>query len=454
MSIISIPRISDNYLIKVFVDDVLKNHEEHGITPTAQIVIGLPGLSVALSIDAEGGIQSNYDSIVETLRDATSSSILNITFHDKSKHPHCRLVYKRSPDSFIDSLDFSKEAKSEEVVLIQQKIHAMLLRCINGNSTADIRGDVFSAHHEVLTKLEGFNANLIADQHEHSQKVEGEKHSFLEANGEKHQARMAELEDDFKSKRDQLDSEYQEKDDALKAREQAVEDADNTTARRKTTTSMLEKVQEKAERFNFSSSVNRRSAVTVILCLVLMILGGMNSYYALQGIDNLNYTTTSEDGFLKQVLRPTAEKPTEMLWFLYVRVFFGSVLFITSTLYLIKWMNSWTNRIAQQELENQKFVRDLNRSHLTIEMCLEWNEKKDGTIPEQLLAAMTEGLFKDKVQANTEVNHPIDQLASALVKSAEKIEFPLGNGKITTSGKAVAKEKTPKQDIPKDGQAA
>ena len=120
----------------------------------------------------------------------------------------------------------------------------------------------------------------------------------------------------------------------------------------------------------------------------------------------------------------TTEKPTEMMWFLYVRVFLGSVLFLSSTLYLIKWINSWTDRIAQQELENQKFVRDLNRAHLTVEMCLEWNEKKDGQIPEQLLAAMTEGLFKDKAQSNTEVTHPIDQLASALVKSSEKIEFP------------------------------
>ena len=473
MSIISIPRISDNYLMKVFVDEVLKNHHEYGLSESTIITVNLYGASFTVSLtkgetEEDTVVSSTSPELLESLSNSSSNSIVNINFRDVSTNPYCMLTYSRTPNSFIDGLDFNQQEKPPHVVLIQQRIHAELLRHTDvfTSKGGSVEDNSFSAHHEVLTKLEGLNAHLIEKQHDYSRKLEQDKSDFIELNNKKYQDKIAELESNLKQKHEDIDSEYQEKNSKLKVREKAVLDADNTTTRRKTTTSMLTKVQEKAERFSFSSSVNERSFMTVCLCLLLMVSAVINSYMALSELDDLNYVKTSSSmkndpitgSYISiaatKELRPTAEKPAEILWFLYVRIFLGSVLFITSTLYLIKWMNTWTDRIAQQELENQKFVRDLNRSHLTVEMCLEWNDKKDGPIPEQLLAAMTEGLFKDKVQTNTQINHPIDQLASALVKSADKIEFPLGNGNITTSGKAVSKAAASKQDIPKNNQVA
>ncbi|SMY33600.1 hypothetical protein PMAL9190_01059 [Photobacterium malacitanum] len=456
MATISIPRISDNYLIKVFVNDLLLHHEKYGLTNQTKVVISLAGINITISVGyneekKENEISSDYHDLFISLENSSSNSIQSIYFNDDSK-PNSQFTYRRSQDSFIDTITINDQTKTEDVVLIQHKVHTELLRHTDMlTHSMNSENNIFPAHHDVLTKLEGLNANLIEKQHEHNRLLEQEKHAFLELNGEKHQTRLAELEDEFKSKRELLDNEYLGKDAALKIREQAVEDKDNRTTRRNTTTSMLKEVQAKATQFNFSPSVNRRSFITVLLCSVLIFVAILNTYTALTELHNINYTSTLD--ILRAELRPTAEKPSEMLWFLYVRIFLGSTLFITSVLYLIKWANSWADRIAQQELENQKFVRDLNRAHLTIEMCLEWNEKKDGSIPDKLLTAMTEGLFKDKTHSSVEINHPIDQLASALVKSAEKIEFPIGNGKITTSGKAVNKQKAPKQDIPKKGAA-
>lgn len=455
MATTSIPRISDNYLIKVFVNDVLLHHEKYGLSGQTQTIICLAGINITVSVryDEEkkkNEIFSDHNDLLISLENSASNSIKSIYFTDNTKQ-HSHFTYTRNQDSFIDKIDINDQNKTEEVVLIHQQVHTELLRHTDMlTHSMNSKSDIFPAHHDVLTKLEGLNANLIEKQHEHTIQLEQEKHAFLELNGEKHQTRLAELEDEFKNKRELLDNEYLGKDDALKIREQAVEDKDNRTTRRNTTTSMLKEVQAKATQFNFSPSVNKRSYVTIILCLFLILMATLNTYTAITELHNINYKVNISDyGKSEEVLRPTAEKPSEMLWFLYIRIFLGSTLFITSVLYLIKWTNSWADRIAQQELENQKFVRDLNRAHLTIEMCLEWNEKKDGSIPDKLLTAMTEGLFKDKTHASVEVNHPIDQLASALVKSAEKIEFPLGNGKITTSGKAVDKQKAPKQDIPK-----
>ncbi len=112
---------------------------------------------------------------------------------------------------------------------------------------------------------------------------------------------------------------------------------------------------------------------------------------------------------------------------------------------MIKWFNSWANRIAQQELDNQQFVRDLNRAHLAVEMCLEWNEKKDGDIPERLLDSLTEGLFKDKAQPNNEILHPAEQLASALIRSSDSIKLPIGSSELDVNGKKLSKRKQSNQ---------
>lgn len=448
MATIQLPRVSDNRLLHIFINETLNQRESFGLSDQTKVNIRIANNSFSItsqSFNDDGSLESN---LLERIRAGEESSTAIVLIQIQDPATACNVYYQRPETGLIDKFVTPNDAVTEELLDLIYHLEKQLLKGLVQRTSDNTTDDVFSAHHQILTKLEGLNASLIDKQQEHLRKQEEAKNSFLESNGEKHHVRMTELEDEFKQRRKTLDSEYQDKDEALKVREQAVEDADNTTARRKTTTSMLEKVQEKAEKFNFSSSVNRRSVITVCLCLLLMILAGINSYSALKGLDELNYTYSTfingEPAESSKQLRATAEKPTEMMWFLYVRVFLGSVLFLSSTLYLIKWINSWTDRIAQQELENQKFVRDLNRAHLTVEMCLEWNEKKDGQIPEQLLAAMTEGLFKDKAQSNTEVTHPIDQLASALVKSSEKIEFPLGSGKVTTTGKAVDKLKSTK----------
>lgn len=75
-------------------------------------------------------------------------------------------------------------------------------------------------------------------------------------------------------------------------------------------------------------------------------------------------------------------------------------------------------------------------------MCLEWKDKKDEPIPEILLQAMTSGLFIKEDESNKfNDSHPVDQLAAALVKSADKLEIPIGTAIATTSGKNLKKEK-------------
>ena len=54
-------------------------------------------------------------------------------------------------------------------------------------------------------------------------------------------------------------------------------------------------------------------------------------------------------------------------------------------------------------------------------------------------------MFKDKEQTVQDISHPADQLASALIRSADKIKLPLGSGELEVSGSKMAKQKVSKQ---------
>ncbi|MCD9537216.1 hypothetical protein [Photobacterium carnosum] len=239
MSIVSIPRVSDNYLIKVFVNDVLQHHEKYGLSNQTQTIICLAGINLTVSIqyneeNKENEILSDHNDLFISLKNSSSNSIQSIYFNDDTKQ-NSKFIYQRSQNSLIDTITINDQTKTEEIVLIHQQVHTELLRHTDMlTHSMNSESDIFPAHHDVLTKLEGLNANLIEKQHEHNRLLEQEKHVFLESNGEKHQTRLAELEDDFKNKRELLDNEYLGKDDALKIREQAVEDKDNINAQRST----------------------------------------------------------------------------------------------------------------------------------------------------------------------------------------------------------------------------
>ncbi|BDU37150.1 hypothetical protein [Vibrio nigripulchritudo] len=441
MSTVSCPRISDSRLVKIFVDEVLSNYEKFGFNNTLRVIIDISSNTYICTIlNTESGEHLHIPDIIQRIKDESisTSSIQRIYIHDKNIRNH-RFSYNRSSESLIDSIELPTGEVPEDIVLSHLKIQEILFSCESINSNDFNYESMLSLHHEVLSKLENHTANLIDKQVERNTKIEKEREEFIAAQTEEFDNKAETLESSYRAKLEQLETEYNNRKLELDERQKLIEDSDNTTARRKTTTSMLDEVKEKAKNFNFSQSVQRYSNGTFIFAAFLMIIAIWNTISSISEIRQLLHITT-----------PT-ETPTEIgggvstyMWFLYTRIFLGSALLVSSLIYIIKWFNTWANRLAQQELENQQFVRDLNRAHLAVEMCLEWDQQKDGEIPNQLLNSITEGLFKDKSNTISDVSHPADQLASALVRSADKIKVPFGTGEFEVSGSKISKAKTPK----------
>ena len=468
MSEVTLPRMSDSQLLRIFIDHIWFNKDELGLSNETTLQFDISDNTFYVEDDSFDKDGSFTTSFLQSIRSGEhgSTTINNVILEDPSKE-QCKFSYERLGGQLLDRFKHSTSSRGyhkspKEVIEVFYHLEKLLHSGIAPLYVQNEPIEVFSAHHEILTKLESFNASLITKQHEYIKNIEQEKKQHFDLEEQKYQNKAERLDADYRAKQEQIDTIHNLRVKELDDRQSLIEDADNTTARRKTTTKVLEEVQKRAEKFNFSSSVLTYSGFTIFFSIILLIAGGVTVFLSINELQTFNSTYKSavdliigkamnniDESQVSTVTSELSQYNQKYVWFLYIRIFFGSALFISSTLYLIKFFNSWANKIAQQELDNQKFVRDLNRAHLAVEMSLEWNDKKDGTIPDRLLESLTEGLFQDKASTQQEVAHPAEQLASALVRSSEKIKMPIGTSQMEISGKDLSKikrQKTPKTE--------
>ncbi|NUW70286.1 hypothetical protein [Vibrio coralliilyticus] len=277
------------------------------------------------------------------------------------------------------------------------------------------------------------SAELIEKQVKQVQELERDKQKFLDDRAEDFAEKVNSQDEVFSKKVAELDEQYKRRNKELDERQQKIDDADNTSTRRKTTTRTLDEAQIKARGFSFSENVNRNSKRASQFAMALVIIGAIGLLLSLYEF----WSMSNVANISQETLTPS----DQLTYFLYFRILASSALVVSSVVYLIRWYNSWADRIALQELDNQMFIRDLNRAQLAVEMSLEWNEKKDGEIPPRLLESLTEGLFKPKDAPNKELLHPAEQIAAALIKTSDKVTLPFAGGTVETNGKKLGNTK-------------
>lgn len=435
MGSVSVPRVSDQRLIKLFIDETLMKFEMFELDESAQCTVSLGGF--ILQVDVREA--SRHKNILEELRNnkSAASSITSITIESPSFSGSV-IRYIRSADSFIDRLDVTdgnRRRIEEQTSNVFRHINNLLLQGAEttfGNVNESSL-QVAAAHHEVLTRLEGMSAELIEKQVKQVQELERDKQKFLDDRAEDFAEKVNSQDEVFSKKLAELDEQYKRRNKELDERQQKIDDADNTSTRRKTTTRTLDEAQIKARGFSFSENVSRNSKRASQFAMALVIIGVLGLILSLYEFWSMSYTSNTN----QETLTPS----DQLTYFLYFRILASSALVVSSIVYLIRWYNSWADRIAQQELDNQMFIRDLNRAQLAVEMSLEWNEKKDGEIPPRLLESLTEGLFRQKDTPNKELLHPAEQIAAALVRTSDKVTLPFARGTVETNGRKLSNAK-------------
>ena len=107
-------------------------------------------------------------------------------------------------------------------------------------------------------------------------------------------------------------------------------------------------------------------------------------------------------------------------WRKYVPLTIGSVLFVSTMIYYLRWNDHWFQEHANAEFQNMKLNADILRASWIAELYFEWDSKKDGQLPHEMIVSFTRGLFSES-HARPSKFHPLDQL-SGLVPDVAKLK--------------------------------
>lgn len=276
----------------------------------------------------------------------------------------------------------------------------------------------FVARDEALARLENLHAKLL---------------------GELSQAQLK-MQQDLASARKELDIEYQKKEEKhnaeyaqllanLEAREKTlaeerkkIDDRRSTIVRRELRKELKEVLATRSNKFALSSSTRNRR---------WFVFGG---YFLL-------LTFFVAVVFLPADQFPLASQLTEpiKLYAILARQILGSLGFIFTMGFLLRWMNEWAQRHTDEELRMLQLDQDIDRASWVAEMTFEWNEEKNSTIPDGLLEILTTNLFGAKAgHAGNPSMTPSDALVKALSNlpgGMAEIQFP--GGKMVLNPKAL-----------------
>lgn len=238
--------------------------------------------------------------------------------------------------------------------------------------------------------------------------------------------RLLRAESEFETQRAALLEEQRE----LEARKKSLDDSDNTFARRQIRDRMLDDVTKRVEEFGVSATtVKARKPVALGMFVVagfLLTLFFWTGYeiYLLKAETASLVKQLPAIAAASSLAAASAERIA--LW---IRLSLVSVGFIASVIYYIRWQSQWAIQFATTEQSLQQFHIDVNRANWVVETCLEWRKDNQSDIPAPLVESLTKGLFSGR-ETTTQVMHPADELASALMGSASKLSLDINGNKV------------------------
>lgn len=238
-----------------------------------------------------------------------------------------------------------------------------------------------------------------------------------------------------------------EKED-LDTRRKAIDDSDNTHARRQIRDRMLADVSERVQHFGMSeATLAARGPVARGMLVLLSFLfaaflwtaaelslsrvqpsSGLSGVSAPAAIASGSGASQQTNTGLRPAPQLTQASSAERIA-LWIRLTLISVGFAASMVYYIRWQNNWATQFAATEQSLKQFHIDVNRANWVVETCLEWRKETHSEIPAPLVSSLTRSLFSDR-EPTTQVLHPADELASALLGSASKLQLDVAGNKI------------------------
>jgi hypothetical protein len=419
---IKIPRASDKALIACFKElSEITGISQVSITTLGFNNIGAVYLTEELP-DSLALILKKNSAIIETISLALLG--LPIKFYRGGNYAAAdksgvfdELVLAQNPNQGTPD----SEIVIEIVATINKKLKAFDPKRV-GASLAEEQANFEAIHISNIERLESLNEELVKSTHDYRLQLDSD-----------YRDKTSTLEESFESRKTELESELQKSKLALEEQEQKLEDKrkelddnSNTHARREIRRDILKEIKSRQTKFSLTDGTNNlRKPIAIAmlgLTTIFVTLGAISAkefYDVIQGADFNKIIIAG----IKQV------------------IYSGGA--IASVIFLIRWMNRWFELHSQSEFSMKQFELDMERASWLVETSLEWRDAKGTAIPTELLESLSKNLFVNENHQVEQVQHPVDQLASALIGSASTVKLKAGDSSIEIDPKKLAKTKQP-----------
>lgn len=417
---IKIPRAADKSLIGCF-------KELAELTGINQVNISALGFINIGNVD----LSSESNEIVDLLIKKNSAIIdtismnypgLSISFHrGGSSQPQDKsgifdeILFRQNNQVTVESA-----IAIEIVTTINRKLKAFDPKRSSTGST-DEQAQFDAIHISNIERLESLNENLVKNTHDYRIQLDSEfgvKVDKLEETAEENKKK---LEAEYVAKVELLKVEIEELDNKRKE----LDDSSNTHARREIRRDILKEIKSRQSKFSLTEGTNNLRKPIAILMLGLVAI-----FVALSAISIKEFYDVLQGDDLNKILIAGIKQAIY------------SAGAIGSFIYMIRWMNRWFELHSQSEFELKHFELDMERASWIVETSLEWQDAKGTAIPPELLDRLSNNLFTREKENIDPLQHPADQLASALMGSASAVKLKAGDSSIEIDPRKLANAKS------------
>lgn len=447
---IQIPSASDRQIIDVFVK--------------LQAMIGNPNFSgsllggISFTCNSGGQIDAGLTNALEN--DSAVIESLGIGIPGFSVHYNRGAGASPSQSNvrsaIWDSIQFGGDhqyppnKKLEAINFVLDELQPFKPGRASASQNHETTAELVAIHSSILEKLENTNANLVEQTTELQRQLRKDAEALITAEKDKISAWRGDVEAELENQQNGLD-EFKR---TLDERQQRIDDRSNTHARRDARDKLLEEVKNRVEKFGISdaTAVKRRPVAygmytLIIILLTLVTFTGLeisqahidhsSAVNALSAVSVLAEKTPDKDAALKLVAKFSELKiqPPDMIW-LWLRLSLAVLGLVGSVVYYIRWQDRWAHQHAAAEWQLRQFQLDISRANWVIESGLEWNKSTGELMNDTLVERVAHGLFV-KENEPAQVMHPADELATALLGSASKVNLhtPAGDIEFDKPGK-------------------
>lgn len=242
--------------------------------------------------------------------------------------------------------------------------------------------------------------------------------------GERHQKREEQLdarhhiaEEELRARQQSLDAEHRSRITSLEERERehqrqvAEHDTRESTAVRRELLVKLEQLLDKGKEIQISdTTVDKRRLVHLLCALAMLASATLVAYFAVK----------------------VAAEP-DPRWHHITPLSAGVLLFASTLIYYVKWIDHWFREHARAEFQNRKLRSDIVRASWLAELIFEGRDKNK-ELPDLLVARFSDGLFLEA--SDRGVEHPTESAVGFLQKISS---IKLGQGTLEVT-KTASKE--------------